>query len=187
MEHTINFLKEVSCNTTKVLADFNERGRKSEFRFEFDCSASDNYLKKNILKEGQFVELYENLKLIDGPVIYWIEVISDNNVQQILDAAREYKQKNERHVPAIKTKYNEDSRILYVGKVEKDVLSRVMNHMGFHRSAKTQGLQMYHWGKGINLIVRFNLMQLYQGCEPILTVWEKALATKMKPIIGKHK
>ncbi|SEA15791.1 hypothetical protein SAMN05660909_01002 [Chitinophaga terrae (ex Kim and Jung 2007)] len=187
MEQTMNFLKEVSAGTVKILNDFSEKGRKGDFTFEFDCATSDNYLETNILHFGQFVEMFNKLKTITGPVIYWIEVISDNEIKEILNAAETFKITNRRHVPAIRKKVSYHSRILYVGKVEKDIFVRVMTHMGFHRSHKTQGLQMYHWGKQIGLRVRFNLMQLHGGCESILPVLEKALAQKMQPIIGKHK
>lgn len=187
MEQATNYLKEVSSSTIKILDAFKEKGRKGEFSFEYDCATSQDYRYVNILEKGQFVELFDKLKLITGPVIYWIEVVSNTSSQDISNAAYTYKLTNERHVPAIKSRINHDSKIIYVGKVQNGIFVRVMNHMGFHASHKTQGLQMYHWGKDIGLKVQFHLMQLHEGCESILTVWEKALATKMKPIIGKHK
>ncbi|MDQ0107264.1 hypothetical protein J2T02_002381 [Chitinophaga terrae (ex Kim and Jung 2007)] len=35
------------------------------------------------------------------PVIYWIEVISDNEIKEILDTAETFKITNRRHVPAL--------------------------------------------------------------------------------------
>lgn len=187
MEQTIEFLKEVSANTINVLSRFKETGRKGDFSFEFDCATSADYLHINILETGEFVEMFNRLKNIVGPVIYWIDIVSDTSTQEIIKAANSYKEKKLRHVPAMKKRIDYESRVLYVGKVEKDIFVRVLTHMGFHKSAKTQGLQMFHWGKDIALKVKFNLIHLDFGCEPVLAVWEKSLAGRVKPVIGKHK
>jgi uncharacterized protein YihD (DUF1040 family) len=157
--------------------------------FEIDCSQLKEFLNVDIRYSEEFKELFEKLMQIKGPCLYWYKIISDNTSAEIIYSLKEYKSKLDRSVPAIKSDKSifMNSRILYVGKVKRDFYGRVIQHLGCHTVARTQGLQLNYWAKEIGLKLELNVMEFDLKMANILPVVEFAVANELNPLIGKHK
>jgi hypothetical protein len=182
-QHLQNFIAETIANLEQVRLN----GVKSEFHFEIDCSNLDNYLNNDIRKSERFADLFKKLKSINGPTLYWIEIISQTEGERIIYAINKFKDAELRTTPALKTGIDYNSRILYVGKVKGVFWGRLIQHLGFFTNPQTQGLQIYHWAKDLSLTVRFNLIELAPGMADLMAVIEYAFAKRLKPLTGKHK
>ena len=80
-----------------------------------------------------------------------------------------------------------DSRILYVGKVKRHFWGRLIQHLGYYKVNRTQGLQLYYWAKELNLNLKVTVIEFEPEMIDLMEVLESALAKKLKPILGKHK
>jgi hypothetical protein len=76
--------------------------------------------------------------------------------------------------------------VLYVGKVKKVLWGRVIQHLGFSKTAGTQGLQLYHWARGLSLELKLTVLEFEANMADLLPLVEKAVAKQLKPLLGKH-
>ena len=89
-------------------------------------------------------------------------------------------------MPAFRSKPDNTSQVLYVGKVKSNLQARVVQHLGFSRTAATQGLQLYHWTRGLDLKVELTVLEFKADMADLLPLLEKAVASQIKPLLGKH-
>lgn len=87
----------------------------------------------------------------------------------------------------MKKRYDEYSKCLYVGKVKKTVWGRVIQHLGFYKVAKTQGLQLFEWARDLDLKLKMHVYEFEEDMCDLVSIMELELARKKKPIIGKHR
>ena len=137
------------------------------------------------------------------PFIYWFEIKNDIDCIQIRTMVDEYAFKlreeiskgvhkdnrNFYSVPAI-TKHIKDinSKVLYVGKVKKNLRGRLVPHLGYHhKSLSMQGLQLARWANEVSLELEFHDIQLPIELEGLASLLEFELAGELKPILGKHR
>lgn len=153
---------------------------------------------------GVYKELFDSLEENKKfPHIYWFEVKNNvscidirniiskysTNVNDEKSRKVEHKDRKFYSVPAM-TKGIKDinSKILYVGKVKKNLKGRLVSHFGYYcKSPNTQGLQLARWANKINLELEVHYIQLPKELEDLTSLLEFRLAKQLKPILGKHR
>ncbi|MFD2943288.1 hypothetical protein [Flavobacterium notoginsengisoli] len=93
---------------------------------------------------------------------------------------------NSKVVPAIKKNFPK-SKVLYVGKVKKGIWGRLAQHLGYYKTTRAQGLQLFSWTKGTNVSLKMNILEFEYEMADYIGVLENKLAEELKPILGKHK
>ncbi|MFM2292326.1 MAG: hypothetical protein RIS29_2139 [Bacteroidota bacterium] len=186
-EAITNYLIEASTVLSQQASNLSEIKT-----FDIDCSKLKEFLNEDIRDADDFKGLFKDLLSINGPCVYWYQVIApDISSKEILESFTAYKNNPERNraVPAIKSEMSIDdnSKYLYVGKVKRDFYGRVIQHLGCHKTAATQGLQLYYWAKELKLQLKLSVIEFDSSMENLLPVIELAIAEKLKPLIGKHK
>ncbi|GEP94682.1 hypothetical protein [Chitinophaga cymbidii] len=191
MEQTKSFVREEAVRLKRALDNFIEFGVKSEHSFDINCEILRNYLIEPVDTSEQFKDLFDKLKSMSGPCIYWADIVGEKltNVQ-IVEAMRKYDISNNetgkrRQLPVIYKRIR-DSRTLYVGKVNGGIWARVLTHFGYHLNGNLQGLQLYHWAKDLGLVIRFNILEFDGGCLRLLPAIEYEIAKQKSPLIGSH-
>lgn len=181
------FLSQFLTSTILSLENVRENGPVSESCFDINCTDLKDYLNNNILKAEEHSDLFKRLCEMKGPVLYWFEILSDNTNDSIIVSLRGYKRlKDHRAIPYFKESYDRHTRILYVGKCKRDFYGRVIQHLGYFTTPTTQGLQLYHWAKDINLKVRIHAIEFPNEMEDIMPIVESFFAKQLHPLIGKH-
>ncbi|WP_129021125.1 hypothetical protein [Edaphocola flava] len=184
----IKYLNNFIDKTIDNLENFRKSGVKSEFSFNLESSDLEDYNSIDIRKSPKFEELFKELQNINGPVLYWIEIVSDIQNNLVIDSLQKYKEtKNPKATPAIKKGINYNTKVLYVGKVKGIFWGRVIQHMGYFKNTQTQGLQLYYWTTHLPLILQFHVLEFELEMANLMSVIEYAFAQELKPLIGKHK
>jgi hypothetical protein len=178
MQDSINILKE-SSNSPK---EINTIILDSKFFNEM-------YFKSDI-RNLELKPLFDGLLNIKKPVLYWFEIDNfQTNAEIIRDLYLNHlKNKSGRNISSYKKNFDSNSKTLYVGKVKTGFWGRVITHLGYHKSEKTAGLQLFQWynvAKGqpslkLHYIVFENNMQNQ------IAVLEYELAQELKPILGRY-
>jgi len=125
------------------------------------------------------------------PAVYWFEIISDHTALDIRTAFDDLRTSEIlRSVPAISKRYNQDSKVLYVGKGKANLSGRMFLHLGYQLKGSSQGLQLCHWNydgvlKGLKL--RINIIYLPANLAELASTFELKLAKELQPILGKHR
>jgi hypothetical protein len=141
----------------------------------------------DIRKSMDFKALFDILKSMKGPGLYWFEILSENTHEEIRQQLTEYKNKPSARANSAMWRYTvPDSKHLYVGKVKKDISGRIVTHLGYNKNPHTSGLQLFHWAKGMNLSLRLNTMEFISEMEDLMGIIELKVAQNLHPIIGKH-
>lgn len=181
------FIKQVSKKIINNLQSVKENGEKNYFSFEVDCGTLNDYNNVDIRNAEEFKNIFEELKSMNGPVLYWFEILSENMPEQIRDAITIYRNtENSKATPALKNKFDNNSKCLYVGKVKRGFWGRIIQHLGFYKVNGTQGLQLFYWAKSIKLKVKIHVYEFENDMSDLVSIMELELANKLNPIIGKH-
>lgn len=85
-----------------------------------------------------------------------------------------------------KKTYCATSNYLYVGKVKKNFYSRIVQHLGYFKTAATQGLQLCHWGNNLSLKLKLHVIEFNRDMEDMMPAIEQHFAQVLKPLVGKH-
>lgn len=156
---------------------------------------NEDYCEKTDITKCAIVKIGD-LKTIKSPVLYWFEFNhkpgGNLNIRDTYTSYRAKVKANHdspfyRNTSAIKTKYSNVSKTLYVGKVEKYFWGRLVTHLGYNKTVKTAGLQLFHWYK----IKDFGELKLKyivfdDSMKYIITALEKELSLELEPLIGKY-
>jgi len=177
--------------TTKLLINslvhVKENGVKQYFQYDINCSLLQDWNLSDIQKSPEHKEAFKKLETITGPVVYWFEISSPTPSEEIRKRIFTYKfSKESKSVPALKSNYNNKSRALYVGKVKRKFWGRIIQHLGYYPVKRTQGLQLYHWARDIDLTLRLHAYEFETEMEDLVVVIELKLARHLNPITGKH-
>lgn len=182
-----NFIKSICLSKSKDLHEFSNLDIKIE-TLELDCSWFCSCTDDGQVLHDEILTLINNLKMVEGPVVYWIELSNEIKGEQLLSAFIDYSRTlSPRAIPARKKYPDIDSNVLYVGKVKRIFWGRIYQHLGFHRNKWTQGLQLYFWTKELKPIFKINYCQFTNELVDILPLFEISLARRLRPILGKHK
>lgn len=183
----IEKIKETADKLIEPLQNVKENGAKNYFQHDFDCSFFQDWNLTDIRSSEEHIEVFNKLGAIKGPVVYWFEILSPTSTEIIRKLISEYKySEGAKSVPALKLKYYRESKALYVGKVKRNFWGRVIQHLGYYNVKRTQGLQLYHWAKNIDLKVRLHAFEFEPEMEDLISVFELKFARMLKPITGKH-
>lgn len=179
-------IKEFSLNATRPLLKVSETGIKQIYQFDIDCFEMKDYNYVNVLKESDFSHIFDVVTKISGPCLYYFEIESDHSAEEIVNRVTEYKlTQDSKAVPAIKKNFPQ-SKVLYVGKVKKGIWGRLVQHLGYYKVPRTQGLQLFYWTKGTNVSLKMNILEFEHEMADYMGVLENKLAKELKPILGKH-
>ena len=184
-ENIKNLIKITCSDTLNALDNLKKKDLNIE---HIDINCKD--LKEECLsvyKGNVFHEEYSHLDTITGPVLYWFNIINEIPTHKIVENFKLYSNKKARATPALKKTIDQNTKCLYVGKVKKSFSSRIFQHLGYYTVERTQGLQLMHWTKTIDLQLCLNYIQFASELEDLMTLFENHLAKELKPIIGKHK
>lgn len=101
-----SYLSEFLETTIHSLENLRNNDVCSEFSCIIKCEELGDYLNSDIRYSSQYKDLFKKLMEIKGPVLYWYEIMSDHTGDDIINALREYGQKeNHRAIPVF-YKYN---------------------------------------------------------------------------------
>lgn len=171
--------------TIPVLEDLRKNGARKKLTYDFSCEDLKDDPNYDI-KES-FKELFKEIDGMKGPVLYWYEVVSDHSDDAILNALQEYGQvEDHKAIPAFYKKHNKPTKVLYVGKCKSHFSTRVIQHLGYFNSKKTQGLQLRCWANKLGLRLRLHAMEFDNNMADIMLIVESYFARKLNPLVGKH-
>ncbi len=183
-----DYIKNVAGELICSLSEIKDHGIKNNFSFDINCEALKDFSNIDIRDSDEFRAIFEKLKELNGPVLYWFEILSDTCRENIRNQIINYSNsENSKATPALKKAFSKSSNCLYVGKVKKGVWGRMIQHLGFYKVDRTQGLQLYHWTKGLNLNLKVHLYEFEANIADIVSIFEIEMANLKKPLIGKHK
>ncbi|HTN16279.1 MAG TPA: hypothetical protein VL092_01260 [Chitinophagaceae bacterium] len=188
----IESLQQAAQSAAKLLMNISERQTlvmKSIFLKASEIAKVD-WLKVNILKSAEHGQTFNELLVFrNKPVLYVIEIVNDIDHELLLKAFHDYTQTGLRAFPSFWNNRlnNKGHKILYVGKVVRNFHGRVIQHMGYHKSSQTQGLQLAHWAALIGVDVKINYCVFEPEESSLMSILEYQLADTLKPLLGKHK
>ncbi|WP_217605211.1 hypothetical protein [Chitinophaga sp. GbtcB8] len=184
----IEYLQDFIGTAIESLKGVQAKGVKNEYSFDINCSDLEDFNFIDIRQAEKFKKIFDRLKEMNGPALYRFEIISDTEGLRVIEALNSYKASTERKAtPALKSKIDHSSKILYVGKVKGFFWGRLIQHLGFFKVKATQGLQLFYWAKGLPLHLRVNVLEFDSNMAELMSVLEYSLAQKLNPLIGKHK
>lgn len=155
----------------------------------FNCGELEEiHLRENIRDSIQFKALFDDLYTMKGPVLYWFQIRSDNTTEELYNTIKNYKELPlSRIVPALRKNCPQPSKYLYVGKVKRYFWGgRIVQHLGYANDPRTQGLQLFHWSKLLNLKVDLYAIEFEKDMADLVGVLETLMAREFNPIIGSH-
>jgi len=171
-------------NALKIVEEYKDF---KTLEYTIDCDILEDYNHNNCtLIEPYKSGLFDKAKKMNGPVLYWFEITEPFNSEVIRNEIINYKLKGIKSVPAMKKTYWEKSNTLYVGKVKRNFWGRIVQHLGYYKTERTQGLQLWHWAKPLKLKVVLHAIAFEPEMEDLVSVLEIKLAKKLRPITGKH-
>jgi len=151
------------------------------------CDLSEIHFNEDIRHSIEFKDLFDGLYNMKGPVIYWFKINSECTTKEIYDSVKEYKiLEKSRVVPALKRNCPVPSEYLYVGKVKRYFWGRIVQHLGYANDPRTQGLQLFHWAKPLDLKVDLYAIEFDKSMADLMGVLETLMARELKPILGSH-
>jgi len=181
-----NLIKEIAKRSAMPLYNVSKFWVKKINEFEIDCNSLDDYNHIDIRESEKFKNLFVDLKKIEGPVLYYWEVTSDHSSEEIVNRIKKYSHsENSKSIPAIKINYP-ISKVLYVGKVKKHIWGRFIQHLGFYKVPRTQGLQLFYWAKELCLTLKITVLEFEPEMINLMDVLEREIAKELKPMLGKH-
>lgn len=184
----LNLIKNSASEYSAALDRMSNNGYKTIKQYDIDCSTLTEvyYAGHDVRKSDVYKTFFEEIGRMTGPVLYFFEVLSDNNADDIVSAVRNYKATaGSKAVPAIKKSYPK-SNILYVGKVKKNFWGRIVQHFGYYHHPRTQGLQLTYWAKDKKIKLKLTAMEFEHEAAELMPLLERKFAWKLKPIIGRH-
>ena len=181
---TLEAIQRECKQATGPLLRVVEDGVKSVHLFHFDIGGLQNYEAVDIRKSAEHQAAFKRLAAVRGPVVYVFEICPPSSPSAVLAAAKAYEGK--RAMPALRRSIDDTSPVLYVGKVKRDLWGRVIQHLGFSRTAGTQGLQLYHWTRELALELKLTVFEFEADMAELLPLVERTVAKHLKPLLGKH-
>ncbi len=182
-----NEIKTAAGRLSNHLKNVEINGSSGYIQYDFMCSEFLDWNDNDIRKSPEHKVFFEEVVNFTGPVLYFFEIISTQDSGSVRECMRAYKiLEGSKSVPALKKGYNKDSRILYVGKVKRNFYGRVIQHLGYYKVARTQGLQLFYWAREFGLDVRLHAYHFEPEMHDLVSIFELKFARDLKPIVGKH-
>jgi len=185
----------------ELIEEYNERIKNSlqtisenckEHCFQFNTGELVPFTGKDSEKNcPAWQRLWRPFKQISSPVVYWFQLTSDTNPADVFEAAKKCKEaqvadETFRYLPALKKNGGTTSKTLYVGCCASTKFdARMFWHFGYYKVGQTQGLQLCHWSRPLAADISIHVLQLPPEAKDLVYVYEKLVAQKLTPIIGK--
>lgn len=151
---------------------------------------NDIYFTNDIRKSDELKDIFDELKQIKNPVLYWFEIDDSTiNAEKIRSLYNEHRtKKSNRAISSFKKEYDRNSKTLYVGKVKSGFWGRIITHLGYSTSTKTAGLQLFHWFNTSEELseLKLNYIIFEREMEDLISILELDLARELKPILGRY-
>ena len=155
---------------------------------------------KDIRMHSKFEKMFETLANIKTNCLYWFSVstIEEANIlKEIISHKKNELWNHDKTICRILPANNENknSSIIYVGvrkgstaKKQKvtNISGRIVQHLGYYKEGRTQGLQLAYFTNELNIDITFHLYSLKDCPNEYLYILEKIFAKKLRPICGKH-
>ncbi len=184
---TAETIKQISKNALKPLAHVSEVGAKTVNEFIIDCSTLEDYNNSDIRQAPNFKSLFEKIEKITGPAVYYFEIVSKHEPNDIVKSFEVYSTTpNSKTTPPVNRDFA-SSKILYVGKAKKNMWGRLIQHLGYYKVNRTQGLQLYYWARHIPLTLRLVVFEFEPEMSNLIGLLEFDMALQVNPILGMHK
>ena len=181
-----DFLSTYVDGLITQLQTLKAEGIKPQRFFAIDCEKLADSSAAELRESIEFKPIFEDLK--KAPVLYWFEIISLTDRKSIRTALETYKDSTSpRATPALRVVSDQPTDVLYVGKVKSSFPNRLLQHLGYFGVPATQGLQLRHWARDLDLQLTLNVIEFEAGMAELMAVLEYALAKELRPLIGKHK
>jgi hypothetical protein len=116
--------------------------------------------------------------------LYFFEILNVS-AEDTYNAYKSY-DNDDRNKSGLKNRKDFNTKILYVGKVKKDLGARLSTHFGYAHS-KTGGLQLKYWAKDIKLKLTVHLIVFDENIGDFINPLELELTKELNPLIGKSK
>ncbi len=178
---------------------------KSEYyNFDFNTSelpdVHEYTYSKDITKNTKFEEMFNILRVIRTNCLYWFSVNNFEDadlLKQIISDKKSELWSEDKNICRIlpAKNSNSNSKVVYVGVrkggyVKKHnasfISGRIVQHMGYYKEGRTQGLQLAYYTRVLNIDMSLNIYLLDDCPDEYLYILEKIFAKKLKPICGKH-
>lgn len=153
--------------------------------FVFDINELPDFPTKHVRIHPKHKAVFDKLATIKRPVLYVFDIISATS-PKVVRATAELYRGGERTMPAFRSNVEVATQCLYVGKVKSQFQARIVQHLGFGSTPKTQALQLCHWARGLDLQLRLTAFEFRTDMADLLPLVEKAVASALKPLLGKH-
>ncbi|MDI9311916.1 MAG: hypothetical protein QM535_17015 [Limnohabitans sp.] len=150
----------------------------------------------NITTCAEHSVTFQELLKINQPVIYWFEFdknkVSKETLRNKYVAYREpmkydFKNENYRNTSSYKKDIKDSDFTLYVGKVKKGFWGRLVTHLGYNKTEKTAGMQLFHWFNPKEYgDITLHYIKLDTSMQNLVSILEYEMAQRKKPIIGKY-
>jgi len=161
-----------------------EGPKKNNLSIPIDCSTLADL---EALYSNRYKAIFNIKYNITGPALYWFEIESQTETRCIIENINKYKLvSGYKAVPAIRKSINHDTKILYVGKVKRDLWGRIVQHLGFYHVNRTQGLQLVHWCSGLDLNLILHIYEFEDEMAGLMPIIENGMAKHLNPLLGKH-
>jgi RNA recognition motif-containing protein len=151
---------------------------------------NDMYFNNDIRNSEDLKEIFDVLKTIKNPVLYWFEIDDSKiNAEKIRNLYNEHRiKKSNRAISSYKKHYDKNSKTLYVGKVKRGFWGRLITHLGYSTSVQTAGLQLFHWYNISEELpdLKLNYIVYEREMEDLISILELDLARELKPILGRY-
>ena len=144
-----------------------------------------------ILLEKFFYQLHSEdhqVLINERPCLYVFELVNFSDRERVWKTFNELKNTQiDRTLPATVKNLKENTKILYVGKAERNVGGRIVTHMGYYQKKMNHGLQLAFWARKLEILINVHVFRFEPDMKPYLDSFEKLLAKELQPIIGLHK
>ncbi len=142
----------------------------------------------NLKSKDTFIKQTHNPELQYGkskPGIYYFKIDNEIGGIEVVSSLEHYKEKKERSCPKIDRSKSMDSTYLYCGSVKKNLLDRLIQHLGF-RHKDTYSLQLVHWAKNLGLKLEYHYAFMRAEEKHLIRHVEASLFKALNPLVGKR-
>ena len=189
-QEILKIVKRKCEQVAKPLAHVAEFGAKKVHTTPFDIDHLPEFIGEGLRVHAAHKTVLDGIEAIKGPVVYVFEIVSVHSSESVRAAAQEYSNRRLRAMPAFQkeSKVDYTSRVLYVGKVKmkSGFLGRVFQHLSFSDTKRTQGMQLCHYARGLDLKLELTVFEFETDMADLLPILEKAVASQLKSLLGKH-
>jgi len=96
-------IKEISRCAILPFQNIAEKGVKNTKEFYLNCDELEDFNDSDIRISEKYKTMFTALKIVEGPCLYYFEILSENLPSQIISRIKEYAiSENSKSIPAIK-------------------------------------------------------------------------------------